>query len=159
MNWGENKMGNFWDKAKGWIAGIVGAVGAALSAIPMPLPAKIITTSVCAGIPLVIGIVELVRAIIRRRKGKKATTITEAALASDADVDAGDATTAYRKAVKRQGKAYFNEFKKDRKSKKSKSKKASKFKYDSKKKKSKKTKKSHGEVLSLYDIARDAIIA
>ena len=146
-------MSNIWDKAKGWIAGIVGAVGAALSVIPMPLPAKIITTSVCAGVPLVIGIVEVIRAAIRRRKGKHAMTITEAALASDADVDASDATTAYKKAVKKRGKKYYDEFKKDMKKSK-KSKKNSKF---TDKKSKKKSKRYHDEVLSLYDIARDAI--
>lgn len=157
-------MTNFWDKAKGWIATISGAIGTALGFIPMPLPAKIITTSVCAGIPIVIGIVELVRAAIRRHKNRNAETITEAAIASDAKVDAGDASNAYKKAVKRQSKAYMKEFKKDRKSKKS-SKKYGKKSYKSyafetkDKKKSKKGKKSSGKVLSLYDIARDAEVA
>lgn len=146
---------NFWDKAKGWVAGIVGVVGAALSVIPMPLPAKIITTSVCAGIPLIIGVVELVRAAIRRHKAKKPVTITEAALASDANVDASDA---YRKAVKKQGKAYMDEFKKNKKSKKS-SKKSKKYGKKSYAFKAKDKKSKKNKVLSLYDIARDAIVA
>lgn len=152
-------MANFWDRAKGWIAGIVGTIGAALSVIPMPLPAKIIATSVCAGIPLIIGIVELIRAAVRRHKGKKPVTITEAALASDVDVDAGeyDATSAYKKATKRRGKKYFEEWKKDKKSKKNKAKSKKASKYNSKKKGKKKDKKSKAKAMSLYDVACDII--
>ena len=104
---------------------------------------------------------ELIRAAIRRHKNRNAETITEAAIASDAKVDAGDASNAYKKAVKRQGKAYLKEFKKDKKSKKSSKKYGKKsYAFETKsKKKSKKDKKSSGKVLSLYDIARDAEVA
>ena len=142
-----SKFKEIYDKIKGWVAGIFASAAGIAAAFPLPAPAKIAIVAVGVGIPAVVGIIEIIRAIVRKVKGSKPQTITEVALASGAGIDANNM---YARAVT---KAKNNLRKKSKKSKSAKkhaknfSKKMNKSSYDDL--------RSTGSAFSVYDIIRD----
>lgn len=145
------KFREIYDKIKGWIAGIFASVAGVAAAVPLPPPAKITVAAVGVGVPAIIGIVEIIRAIIRKVKGRKAQTITEVALASDRNMDANNM---YSRAISKSKKHFMKNVKKSKKSKKG----SKKFNFNLKKNARERLCNdisSTGEPFSVYDIIRN----